>query len=127
MNPFIYEEFWSDMIDAVDQFIRDTKFYISNVDESSITLRDNGFILSFYLDGVSMVATIESKSAKFEESFFEFFTQRGVGDKYPFDKENKFTYREWNKYMVKTILMILMSDLKECIEKENKWVECHKI
>jgi len=108
------------MIDAVDQFIRDTKFYISNVDESSITLRDNGFILSFYLDGVSMVATIESKSAKFEESFFEFFTQRGVGDKYPFDKENKFTYREWNKYMVKTILMILMSDLKECIEKENK-------
>jgi len=115
MNPFIYKEFQSDMIDAVDDFINKTNFFIESVDESSIILTDNNFVLSFYLDGASMVTTISTNFSNSEESLFDFFSKRKVGNKYPFDKDKVFSYREWNKYKVKKILKVLMTDLKEYI------------
>ncbi len=111
MNPYIYPKFKQDMSDAVSDFINSTNYSIKRIDDSSIILTNGIFNLNFYLDGVSMVATFNKIDGN-EESFYKLFSKHNIEYKYPFDKENKYSYEEWNRYKVKKILEILKTDLK---------------
>ncbi len=114
MNPYIYDKFRQDMVDAVADFVSQTNYSIKEIDDSSIILTNNVFDLNFYLDGASIVATISNVN-NFEKSLFEFFAEHNIENKYPFDEENKYSYQEWNRYKVKHILYILNRYLKNKI------------
>jgi hypothetical protein len=115
MNPYIYINFKTDMLEAVSDFIKITPYKVYYLSESSIILNNNNRYINFYLDGMGMMATIQVDNS-FEKAIFELFDKNGISEKYPFDIEHKYSYEEWNKYKVKEILEVLSTDLRKYIE-----------
>jgi hypothetical protein len=114
MNPYIYINFKTDMLEAVSGFISNTAYKVYYLGDNSIVLSNNNKFINFYLDGMSMIETIQI--GDFEKAIFELFDKNGISDKYPFDIEHKYSYEKWNKYKVKKILEVLNTDLRRYIE-----------
>lgn len=111
MNPYTYKNFVPDMIEATSEFISKTNYEVEKITSSSISLINSQRRISFYIEGASMVSVIEQVSGLYAKGIYELFLENNIFDKYPVDKENTYSYEEWNKISVKKQLEVLRDDL----------------
>lgn len=116
MNPYRYNEFKKDMKEATNQFIRNTNFKILDLGDSYIVLTNSTVSIKFCLDGVTFTCTIQNMKNDIRKDVFRLIEDGKLSAKLENPNVKNMHYREWNKFIVQKVLLILLQDLRQYID-----------
>ena len=123
MNPFTYEEFQSDMLEATKDFVINTDYLVEDISDSSIRLANNKKRIIFALEASTLSHIIENLDGSDSIAIYELFEKESIEDEYPkievpcfiSIEESLSFHKESNKNKVKKMLEQLTHKLYKYI------------